>query len=121
MKQVKGLACLAFLSSMLACGGCGTVVGRLAPKDCLDQYLAWGRPHDLDTSTPVYIGARLDFTLIKGAPLTRDPVGVSLLCLIWAADMLISSIADTLLLPITHGDYPGVARDKESSFEVPSR
>jgi hypothetical protein len=118
---MKLLASALFLAIMPACGGCGTVSGMLAPKACLERYQPWGRPLDLDTSTRVYIGTRLDFAIMRHAPLMNDPVGVSLFSIFWAADMLLSSMADTLLFKITGGEYPRSIPEKGFVPEVASR
>jgi uncharacterized protein YceK len=115
---------IGLLALLPMASGCGTVVGMTLPKECLKKphsSLPWFQPMDLDASTRAYIGARLDFALIKGAPATKDLVILIVVCPVWAVDMALSGVADTLLLPITKGEKSDVDSEKESSHEVPSR
>jgi uncharacterized protein YceK len=123
MKGMRTIAKALVLVVMPACGGCGTVVGMTVPEKWLKErrHNQISKPLDLDTSTKVYIGVRIDYAWIETAPSSKDLLAIFVFCPILAADMVLSGIADTLLLPITKGEKSKVDSENVSSHEVPSR
>jgi hypothetical protein len=78
---------------------------------------------ELDTNSRAYIGVRMDFALVKHAPSTKDLITIFVGCPLLFADMLVSGIADTVLLPFTFGSDadPGASVPEENEKSCPDR